>query len=167
MSKDDVEIPRWPPRKRRVLEDQGATLDKWLAVWANDEGLPPSQRARAQAERDRRKRLAPDMRVGVIVGEEGMTPPQADMVTSLVATVLPTELHVIRPRHLRRVLAIASCPVVTHDNEWDLIRASTTVFAAPKEAEKPAVVQGVWEAVRYARHRRLPVSVVMPDGKRG
>jgi hypothetical protein len=52
--------------------------------------------------------------------------------------------------------------VCEHDQE--LVRSSTTVVAAPKEREKPNTVEGVWEAVRYAKHRRVPVRVVMPDG---
>jgi FAD/FMN-containing dehydrogenase len=44
------------------------------------------------------------------------------------------------------------------------VRQATAVVAAPKEPEKPDRVEGVWEAVRYARHRRVPVRVVLPNG---
>lgn len=170
MSKDDVEIPAEVPKKRKVLESP-QTLDKWLAVWANDPNQPPSARTRAQGERDRRRRLVPDVRVGVIVGEEGMTPAQRDGVLERVMAAGPTQLVVLAPRmrHLRMLLnAVAAGETVgllTCEDDQALVRESTTLVAAPKETEKPGVVAGVWEAVRYAKHRRLPVRVVMPDGE--
>lgn len=167
--KDDVEIPPEPPRKRRQLEDPGQTLDKWLAVWASDESLPPSARKRAQAERDRRKALVPDVRVGVIVGEEGMTPAQRERVLEILVSVGATELLYDGDRlsHFRRLLLPLDdlgVPAVLQQGDQELVRNSSTLVAAPKEAEKPGVVEGVWEAVRYAKHRKVPVRVVMQDG---
>lgn len=165
--KDDVEIPPEPPRKRRVLEDPGQTLDRWLAVWATNESLPPSARRRAQDERDRRKRLAPDVRVGVIVGEEGMTPPQRSRVLELVGGATELHYHGDRQSHLRSLmlpLDDLNVRMVLHSDDQEIVRAASTVVAAPKEPEKPNVVAGVWAGVRYAKHRRLPVRVVMPDG---
>jgi hypothetical protein len=164
--KDDVEIPPTPPRKRRALEQ---ALPQWLAMWANDESLPPSQRRRAQAERDRRKRLVPDVIVGVIVGEEGMTPAQRGRLLELIAAARATELHHdwSRSSHMRRLLLPLddlNVRVVPQQGDHELVRNSTTVVAVPKDVEKPDRVEGVWEAVRYAKHRRLPVRVVMPDG---
>jgi hypothetical protein len=168
VSKDDVEIPPSPPRKRRVLEDQGVTLDKWLAVWANDESLPVSQRARAQRERDRRKlllNLEPDI-VGVLVGREGATPEQLDAIRGIVHGPSVLEVHAPAPLKLglEEGFVLHRKPDL-RERLHAIVKSSTTVVAAPKEAEKPNVVQGVWEAVRYARHRGLPVTVVMPDGE--
>jgi hypothetical protein len=164
--KEDVEIPPGPPRKRRQLEDPGQTLDKWLAVWATDESLPPSQRARAQAERDRRKALVPDVRLGVIVGVEGMTPAQREVVAASMANA--TELHWLTSTfpHLRRALVELGRHVAgtSHEDPRDVVRHSSTLVAAPKEPEKPDRVEGVWEAVRYAKHRKVPVRVVLPNG---
>lgn len=167
--KDDVEIPPAPPRKRRQLEDPGQTLDKWLAVWAADTSLPPSQRARAQAERDRRKALVPDVRVGVLVGDEGMTPAQRQRILELVTGAGTTDLNFDAQRlsHFRRLLLPLddlNVRAIAMEGDQDVVRNSTTLVAAPKESEKPGVVEGVWDAVRYAKHRRLPVRVVMPDG---
>lgn len=161
--KDDVEIPPEPPRKRRQLE---AALPVWLATWATDESLPPSARRRAQEERDRRKALAPDVRVGFIVGEEGMTPVQRDRLVELAISAGPTELHLDGRRlpHVRRFPAELLHMVVVHEEAQELVKASTLVLAAPKEPEKPDRVEGVWEAVRYAKHRRVPVRVVLPNG---
>jgi hypothetical protein len=167
--KDDVEIPAKVPTKRKVLESPALTLDKWLAVWAADPDQPPSARKRAQDERDRRKRLVPDVRVGVIVGEEGMTPAQRARLLELVAEAKATELHYDAERltHLRRLLLPLddlNVKAILHHGNQDVVRESTTLVAAPKDTEKPNVVEGVWEAVRYAKHRKVPVRVVMPDG---
>jgi hypothetical protein len=164
--KDDVEIPPAPPRKRRELE---RALPVWLATWASDESLPPSQRRRAQEERDRRKALVADVRVGVILGEEGMTPAQREVVLETLAAVAATELHYdgLRSPHMRRLLLplddlnVTSIP---QPGDQELVKASTMVIAAPKEPEKPDRVEGVWEAVRYAKHRKVPVRVVLPNG---
>lgn len=168
--KDDVEIPAKVPAKRKVLENPALTLDLWLAVWANDDSQPPGARKRAQEERDRRKALVPDVRMGVIVGDEGMTPAQRDRVLELLSGAQPTEIHfrLDRVSHLRRVLlpiAQGSHREVPHVDEQELVRASTSLLAAPKESEKPGTVVGVWEAVRYAKHRKVPVRVVMPSGE--
>jgi hypothetical protein len=172
--KDDVEIPaKVPPTKRKVLESPSLTLDKWLAVWAADPDQPPSARKRAQDERDRRKALMPDVRVGVILGEEGMTPAQRVAVRDFVLAQSPTELHVQKGSytHLRRLLfelsdqeLVPIPPPSVQPDPSTIVRASTTLVAVPKDNEKPNVVEGVWEAVRYAKHRKVPVRVVMPDG---
>src|SRR3954470_4455158 len=146
--KDDVEIPPAPPRKRRQLE---AALPAWLATWANDESLPPSARRRAQEERDRRKALVPDVRIGILVGEEGMTPVQRDRLAELAGQAHPTELHVEFDvaRHVRRLVDALELGEVPwyHADPQELVKASTLVLAAPKEPEKPDRVEGVWEAV--------------------
>jgi hypothetical protein len=160
--KEDVEMPLVVPQKRKQLE---AALPQWLAVWATDESQPPSARKRAQAERDRRKALVPDVRVGVIVGEEGMTPVQREVVAGVMASA--TELHwpAGAVKHLRRALAgLDDIPGHPHEDVREVVRQATAVVAAPKEPEKPDRVEGVWEAVRYARHRRVPVRVVLPNG---
>lgn len=162
--KDDVEIPPAPPRKRRELE---RALPVWLATWASDESLPPSQRKRAQGERDRRKHLLPDVCVGVIVGEEGMTPAQRERLADLGVAASPTALHVEERFvvHARRLLqSIADVTIWMHPDAQELVKASTLVLAAPKEPEKPDRVEGVWEGVRYAKHRKVPVRVVLPNG---
>lgn len=164
MSKDDIEIPPAPPRKRRQLEDPN-TLDKWLAIWATDDELPPSQRKRAQEERDRRKRLVPDVKVGILVGEEGMTPAQAAIVAEAVAPATELHAHGMYAAHLRKPLSGVTTPCVQHGDYREVIRYSTSLVATPKEPEKPDVVEGVWQAVRYAKHRKVAVKVVMPNGR--
>lgn len=168
MSEDDVEIPAVPPRKRRQLE---ATPAKWLAVWAADESLPPSQRRRAQDERDRRKRNAGTSFeiVGVLVGAEGATPEQVDYVRARV----PAAKRVKAPRPLK--LGLKPNTFVLCGEPWAgttlqerlkyIVRTSSAVIATPEKDHDPQRVEGVWEAVRYAKHRNVPVTVVMPDGK--
>jgi hypothetical protein len=168
VSDDDVEIPAAPPRKRRQLESAPA---KWLAVWASDESLPPSQRRRAQAERDRRKRgQGMETIVGLLVGSEGATPQQVEVMRERAHA--GDVKRVKAPRPLK--LGLKRESYVVCDEPWAgaalderlkyIVRTSTTLVATPEKDHDPQRVEGVWEAVRYAKHRNVPVKVVMPDG---
>lgn len=152
MSKDDIEIPSEIPRKRRQLE---AALDSWVAFWLSGEPTP-SQRRRLEEERERRKRLrrAQSRVVAVIVGPEGQTPEQKAAITEALTAAQDT---VLRP------------PIVAAKSA---IRSSDLVIAAPRESAAPSDVQirdrsSVWHAIDYAKHRRVPVRIIMPNGKEG
>lgn len=173
--KDDIETPPRPPAKRRQLE---AALPAWLAVWANDESLTPSERRRAQEERDRRKALAgKDEVVGLVVAAEGMTPSQLEgLCTALRETNASQVLHTRVPRKVHGALmavcrdmgAEARLVADVRDEQAaaaQVVRDSSFVLAAPRERTVlPYATPGVWSMVGLARHRSLPVRVVLPDG---
>lgn len=158
----DLEMPARPPKKRRVLEDESQTLDVWLARWAEDQDLTPSERARAQRERARRKALVPDVCVAVIVGQEGATPEQAAGIRDYLSNVQATEV-LLRGRAARALRGYEG-KLLLAASARDAVRNATHVVAAPKETEVPDQKEGVWDAVRFARHRGTPVTVIMPNG---
>jgi hypothetical protein len=168
VSKDDVDVPDEVPSKRRQLE---GALDKWLAVWLTRDDLTPSQRRRLEEEKARRKALVPDQRVGVLVGAEGCTREQRARIMDVVAALQPTEIHhpgLSSPMHqaCRRV-----APVVVHQDGirpagtrdmQDVVKAAHVVVGAVRSRSPEGTP--VWEMIRYAKHRSLPVRVVLPDG---
>lgn len=152
MSRDDVPVPEEVPRKRRVLEDPSVTLDRFLAIWAARDDLTPSERRRVDAERYRRKRLSLPVCLGVLVGREGMTPEQRQALAEYREQINPTEVTEPADRGSYAVLQA-------------VVKVSTVLFAAPKEPREPIGRKaGVWAAVRYAKHRGVPVRVVLPTG---
>jgi hypothetical protein len=152
VSRDDVPVPEEVPRKRRVLEDESVTLDRFLAVWAARPDLTPSDRRRVEDERYRRKRLSPIVCLGVLVGREGMTPAQRQAFAEYREQIKATEVTEPADRGSYAVLQA-------------VVKVSTVLFAAPKEPREPIGRKaGVWAAVRYAKHRGVPVRVVLPTG---
>lgn len=175
MSKDDIETPPRPPAKRRQLE---AALPQWLAQWANDESLTPSERRRAQEERDRRKlsKFRSEIVVGLVLAEEGLTPPQLDaLCDQLRAEPVAQVVHTRVPRRVHGRLA-AVCreeevPLVLRNGDGMLgaravVRECDKLIAAPREPTvQTYATPGVWMMIGLARHRSTPVMVVLPDGQ--
>jgi hypothetical protein len=165
--KTDVVMPSRPPKKRRVLEDAAQTLDVWLATWATDKKLTPSERARAQRERDRRKAEVQEVRVAVIAGREGITPPQATRIREYLEAVAATDVLLVgrASRGVGPYLAKGgSLRVVASELARDAVRDADRVVAAVKGPSVPVEKEGVWDAVRFAKHRSTPVTVLLPDG---
>lgn len=150
----DIEIPAEIPRKRKALE---AALDSWIAVWLTGE-LPPSQRRRLEVERERRKQLKRSQSrvVAIVTGREGFTPPQKVAIVEALTGAHPTRtLHVPAYADIR-----------------DAIQASDLVIAGPRESAPPKNTQvrdrsSVWHAIDYAKHRGIPVKIIMPNGEEG
>jgi len=146
--KDDVETPPAPPKKRKHLEQ---ALDVHLAIWANDESLPPSARKRAQDERDRRKADAKRGEVAkilVMVPREGKTPQQ-------------------RAYHDEEVVGSGELYWWSSKTDYhEMVKKVDQVVAFVKEQNAPTHPPpgSVWEAVQYARHRKLPLKVILPNG---
>jgi hypothetical protein len=135
--KDDAPTPATVPTKRRHIR---AALDRWLAEWLARDDLTPAQRMRLDYERKRRRKPKRGL-VLLIVGREGMTPRQRAHVAELapdVAALLPD------------------------DDGRAMIKEASAVIAAPK-SRTPAGL--VWDAVRYAKHRGVPVLIVLPNGE--
>jgi len=194
--KEDVEIPERPPRKRRQMQQ---ALDLWIAAWLARDDLTPSERRRCEAEKEERKRrreLA-EVRVGFSGTRAGMTPQQRARIRELFAATRGiVEAHhgdcvgsdvgfhdearkahvdvVTHPPEDARLRAFCAgirsepaLPFLERDKE--IVKASTVLWATPKEASEPepARGQGTWSTVRYARKRGVPVVVIMPDGSDG
>jgi hypothetical protein len=150
------------PKKRRALEK---SLDLHLALWLDGE-LTPSQRRRLEAEKDRRKKLAKiDTRVvGILVGNEGVTPEQLEVLREKLAGASAIH-HPYVSKSLHRVCKDLGVQLVMHDDLRDVVRASDTVIAAPPQPNDPHSERAdVWSMIRYSKHRSLPVSIVLPSG---
>lgn len=151
--KDDAPAPDQIPVKRRQLE---RAPDLWLAQWEARVGLTPSERRRVREERARRKALSPDpVTLLTVRAQEGMTPAQV--------TTLKERRALLRPDSHRMLVAIASTRTLTDDEKF-LVKDATTVIACPRQHARPDDDAGVWKLIKYARHRGLPVQVVLPDG---
>lgn len=178
MSKEDVPPLGPVPHKRRAIEN---ALDVHIAMWLAEKEfrLTPSERKKLEAEKERRKRLDKTVTAGVIVGAEGVTPGQAEGLLEALETIRATEiLHAWIPSKLHQAIKRIAPVQVVHDHvehgedAWlvrnqDIIKRSTVVVAAPKEFSEPhQKSSGVWAAIKYAKHRGVPVIIVSPGGKR-
>lgn len=183
MSKTDVvDLPDRVPAKRRQVEQ---LLDAHIAKWLASDMITPSQRRRLEAEKARRKALSPERPVGLLVGREGVTPIQAGVVLEQLAAAQPTEIHhpgvagslhkackrlgveVVAVRDMRSHY-LALPPFAAHASDEDAMRqvvhaCTHLVIGAPKEYQ-PTKGSPVWDMVRHARHRRVAVKVILPDG---
>lgn len=165
--KDDLEVPRVIPAKRRALE---AAPDLFLAVWLNRDDLSPSERRRVQAERDSRK--AKTRVVGYFVDAgHGMTPEQRAVVR---AELQGATLAIHRGGYeggARRFHGIArnvGVEVKQPVDESVISETADVILATPRESAAPSQrmdrSEGVWAMVRHARRRGVHVKVIRPDG---
>lgn len=152
------------PKKRRQLE---RALDVQLALWL-DGPLSARDRERVEAERERRKRgrRTVDLAVALVVGQEGATPAQREAIVAALRDLGATEVHHSGSKAAHLSALAVGARSVRHHAEGDkpLVRASAALVAAPKDQRPPTQPRGVWDTVRYARHRGLPVRIVTPDG---
>lgn len=172
--KDDAPTPEVVPRKRRQIE---AVPALWLAEWLARDDLSPGDRKRVQGEKDRRRNLNPDNRVGILVGVEGMTPEQFATFKDMIGTVGATEIH--HPGVASKVHGMCKSlgvPVNVHHQQVsdsftanrDVVKSSDVVIATPKTtAPNGGGSPTVWDHIKYAKHRSVPVKIIMPDGGQG
>lgn len=167
--KDDAPAPDRIPTKKRQLEQ---ALDAWLHVWLAKPDITYRERKRILAEQGRRKQVRPAVRLALIAGQEGITPHQIRITRDLLERIAPTEVRTVgQVAKLERLLPDDLNVHLDYGNTADvglarsIVRDSTVVVAYPKEPLKPDKVEGVWDAVRFAKHRNLPVRIVMPDGE--
>lgn len=160
MAKDDViELPAQVPRKRRALE---AVPDMWLAVWANDDTLSPGDLKRAVGERQRRKRLRPDRVAGLVVEPEGVTPEQLAGIRAILERTQPTAIvQTYVPTKVHTVSKSVAVPITVLPDRREVVKQADVVIACPRTANP--ISEGVWELIRYARHRSTEVSIITPD----
>lgn len=167
--KEDAPTPARPPTKRRALE---RAPDLWLAVWAGDADLTDAERERVQAVRDARKAAQPDRKVGLLLDREGLTPPQFSIVRKLLSKARPTEIHhPWAPQSVHSACKSLGVPVIVHQDVRDqtkplrdVVLASTAVIGAPRALETTGNMTPAWASIKYAKHRSLPVTIVLPDG---
>lgn len=173
MKTDVVEgMPAAPPRKRRQLEQ---VPDVWLAIWLDSDHLSPSDRRRCEqekADRAARRKLA-DFKVGLIVNQYGLPKEQLTAAIEALQESGATEVH--HGGVPRRLHNAAREIGVTHHQEpgWRyaeerdkaVIYAVDAIIACPKETTvQTHATPGVWKAIGYAKHRGLPVTVILPNG---
>lgn len=137
--KTDVEIPDTIPVKRRQLQDENRTPNLFIRAWLDRDDLTPSQRSRLDEELTRRRKTVPLDALAIIRDPAGVTPQQRKA------------LH-----EYTKSLSIASV--------GDDIKEANVVVCLPKETRR-TLGSPVWEAERYARHRKLPVKVILPNGE--
>lgn len=181
MSKDDVQLPDHVPHKRKQVEQ---ILDVHIAMWLASDDITPSERKRLEAEKARRKALVPDRPVGLLVGREGVTPPQQTEVLLELVHARPTEIHhpgvaaalhgackrmgvPVHPVRSLRGWQLGQPAFAAHGTDEEAMRcvvlaATHLVIGAPKESQPAATP--VWSMVRYAKHRGIAVKVILPDG---
>lgn len=171
MKTDLPPTPARPPAKRRTLHDRNATPNVWLHQWAGDELLPPSARVKATDELERRKtedRLN-KVEAGILIGTEGATPQQVATFSEWWVEAKVTRFHAPGPfsgRDLRAVIGDVGtarylCPTRREELRAVVLAADTLVALPPRVTP----VGDVWDAVRYAKHRKVAVTVILPDGK--
>lgn len=170
MKEDLGPAPEEVPTKRNVLQDEGRTPTIWIRQWLGRDNLWIRDRKRLERELERRQEAKPQVKLAIIAGKEGVTPHQVRKTRELLERMEPTEVAFVG-----RVAKIAH--LFSEDAHYkadyysditfgrDVVRDATVVIAYPKEADKPHVVNGVWDLIRFAKHRNTPVRIVMPNGE--
>lgn len=176
--KDDTPTPAEVPRKRRQLEDRSVVLDRWIAEWLAGDDITPPERRRLEAEKARRKQLEPEHRLGLVVAQEGMTPDQWAVVCDALRVLAPTEVVHTRLSRRQHGTLVGVCQSLGASTRLvgdvrdemaaakALLHEVEIVVAAPREATvQTYATPGVWSIIGLARHRRLPVQVILPNGQ--
>lgn len=170
MKEDVPPRPDRVPRKRKQVETM---LAVHLAEWLAEDTITPSERRLLEREKQRRGKLVEDNSVGLLVGQEGITPEQLGRVREALAEAHPTEIHhpgtTSRLHNLCRALGV---PVHVHrdvrvpESGMELvIRQSHRVIALPREQTETVSASPVWRMIRRAKHRKVPVQIVLPSGR--
>lgn len=157
MAKEDVqELPKEVPKKRKELQER--TLDLHIAMWLASDSITPSERRRLEEEKARRKQLTPKNRLGILTDRAGVTPIQVEKIKEL----LPSE------KDLEVVRASRTLPLGLKDTRYwiteeskSIVKEVDQVIACPQNDRRDSEC---WEAVKYAKHRSIPVVVVLPNG---
>lgn len=170
MAKEDVPpLPEQVPAKRRQIE---SLLDVHIAMWLDSDTLSYGDRKRLDAEKRRRKHANRERSIGLIIAPEGVTPEQKKRVEFLLrqsgATVI--HHHMLSPslHHIcGQVGEVHQHQVGKYgDRVRDVVQAADSFIAAPREMREPVkkVDGSVWWGIKYAKHRRRSVLVVLPNG---
>ena len=169
MSKEDVgPAPDQIPQKRRQLEAAPAL---WLRQWLDKTDITFREKKRIEKEIQRRKELVRPVRVGILVGDEGVTPQQLRSMDTYLQKSGATEIHhSYVASKLHTAAKRLGVPVVVHGGaardaaNQEVVKNSDVVIAAVKQQERKSII-GVWAGINYAKHRRTPVMIFTPDGK--
>lgn len=157
------------PTKARHLQ---ALPDLWIAQWLADESLTIAERRRLETLKAERHASRPEVPVGLLVGAEGLTARQTDVVIEQLRTIGPTEIHhPVVGRRLHAACKTLGVPVVGHrdvrrteSGMLEVIRLSSLVIGAPRELSDRGT-SPVWDMIKRAKHRSVPVRIVLPDGR--
>lgn len=167
--KEDAPTPDVIPRKRSQLK---TVPDLWIATWLARDNTAPSDRRRLEELKAERRAAVPERPVGLVVGEEGMTPEQFASFKEIIESAGATEIHHPGVSSRVHMLCKSLAPVEVHYDARDfhagnaeVVRASQVVIATPKGMATGGRRKTVWDHVKLAKHRSVPVKVILPDGK--
>lgn len=166
-----------PPRPKRVPQKDrqlAKVPDLWIAQWLDSDDLTRADRDRLTALKAVRRRAEPDVPVGLLVGAEGLTGRQLQRVIQELNSAHPTEVHHPGdvPPKLHSACKRLGVPIVQHRDVRNtetgmrnVVHMSARVIAAPREMSESATGSAVWNMVKHAKHRSVPVTVILPDGR--
>lgn len=160
MKQDLPPPPDHVPKKRRALH---GLHDLHVAMLLASDTISSPERNRLELEKARRRTISVQRPVGLLVGDEGVTPQQLEAISSVLAMLDPTEIH--KPHVSRALNAVCKShgvPLYRHTGMREVIKNSQHVIAAP--AQSAPTGDGVWELARYAKHRSVGLTVIRPDG---
>lgn len=159
MTQEDVEIPARPPRKRLAMAKAPAL---WLQLWANDQALSPIDRLNAQSEIDRRKVLTSEKVMGVVVDLTGMSPPQWEALVEAVDKESPTGYMMLASTFGNLRKAARKWPWTVAGSYHEIVLQTQLIYCFARPGRPEGVV---YDAMRYAKHRKVPVHLILPTGE--
>lgn len=152
------QLPSKVPRKQRTLEK---LADVHIAMWLAGDKITDKERKLLQTEKDRRKQLTPEKVICILTHNAGVTPEQLTELKRILARH-PDAVEVRAARPLR--LALRTKYTITPDIR-EALKDATIVIAASKDMQvMSGDTDSFWDTVRYAKHRKIPVTVVLRDG---
>lgn len=161
MAKEDVkELPARIPRKRNQIE---SLLDVHIAVWLAGDTITAKERKLLVEEKERRKRLNPSKVICILTHKGGVSPEQLKKLREILDRHQPiTEVRATQPLRL----ALRTKYSIVSDLK-EMMKDADLVIAAAADGiqrEMPANTDEFWDHVGYAKHRKVPVTVVLHNG---
>lgn len=130
------------------------------------------------------------MKVGFTGTQDGMTPAQRQSLRKLMDSMPISEFHhgsCVGADEQAHQLALNRCSVHVHpstiaaktapcvgfrmypprpplDRNHDIVDATSTLIGCPR-GEDEELRSGTWATVRYARKKKRPIILVLPDGR--
>lgn len=169
MKTDIEDAPVEVPRKKRAME---RAPDKWIAQWLERDDIPQFVRKGLEEVKADRRRRNPDVTIGLLVSDAGVTPEQRERLAAVLSAANATAIYHPGVASNVHQLCKRNAAVFHYDESGgpfglkEIVRLSDRVVACPheptaQEYNKP----GVWSAIGLGVHRSLPVTVILPNGE--